>query len=96
MELLREKQADYWLLSLPDSVVVDEEPKLKTNDFIMGPFDAEYLGEHPPESDWSNWFPSPPRMTEGELEVLTDWVEVEAEKHELNLILILIPLKTIS
>ena len=78
MEFLREKHAVFWLTAPTDSAEVDEEPRLTINDFILGAFDAECLGEHPPESDWSDWFPPPPRITEWELEVLTDWAEIEA------------------
>ena len=53
---------------------------LKMDDFILGKFDVECLGEHPPETDWSDWFPPPKRMTDWELYDLTDWVELEAEK----------------
>ena len=60
-----------------------EIPGKSINDFILGAFDDEYLSELPPESDWSDWFPPPARLTEWELDDLSDWVEIEAEKHDL-------------
>ena len=84
MLLLKEEQAVYWRLADPDTEEVCTETLVAIADFILGSFDAECLGEHPPESDWSDWFPPPPRMTDWELEVLTDWVEIEAEKRDLN------------
>ncbi len=84
MMLLYEKQAVYWQLADPVTEEVCVETPLTIADIILGPFDEECLGEHPPESDWSDWFPPPPRMTEWELEALTDWVETEAEKHDLK------------
>ncbi len=39
-------------------------PELRLDDFLLGAFDEQNLGETPPESDWSDWFPPPPRMTE--------------------------------
>ncbi|MDD5369322.1 MAG: hypothetical protein PHQ40_09560 [Anaerolineaceae bacterium] len=81
--LLHEKQIVYWSLANPEVEETWAESRLTLDDFILGPFDAECLGERPPESDWSDWFPPPQRMTEWELEILTDWVEIEAEKHDL-------------
>ena len=81
--LLKEKQT-VWQLVSPDEEKSSEEPRLTIDDFILGPFDTECLGERPPESDWSDWFPPPPPMTEWDLEALTDWVEIEAKMHDLN------------
>ena len=83
--LLHEKQAVYWRLAYPEVEETIEEPGLTIADFILGPFDKEHLSSYPPESDWSDWFPPPPRMTDVELWELTDWVELEAEKHDLAL-----------
>ncbi len=82
--LLHEKQIVYWSLANPEVEETWAESRLTLDDFILGPFDAECLGERPPESDWSDWFPLPPRMTDWELDELSDWVEFEAEKHDLN------------
>ncbi len=81
--LLNEKQAVYWSLANPEIGETLAESRLTIGDFILGPFDEEYLGERPPESDWIDWFPPPPRMTDLELCELTDWVEIEATKHDL-------------
>jgi hypothetical protein len=90
MVLLHEKQAVYWRLAYSEVEEDYEEPGLTIDDFILGPFDRERFSEHPPESDqyvlgrdWSDWFPPPPRLSECELYDLTDWVEIEAEKHDL-------------
>ncbi len=82
--LLHEKQADYWCLATPEVEGVWAESRLTSDDFMLGPFDAERLGERPPESDWGDWFPPPPRMSDWELGELSDWVELEAEKHDLR------------
>jgi hypothetical protein len=50
--------------------LIDECSKKSLEDFILGKFDDECLGDNPPESDWNDWFPPPPRMTEEELDVL--------------------------
>jgi hypothetical protein len=44
---------------------------LKVNDFILGRFDEKCLGENPPEDEWGDWFPPPPRLTEWKLCELT-------------------------
>jgi hypothetical protein len=62
----------------------DECLGMVLEDFLLGKFDEEHLGDNPPESNWFDWFPPPPRMTEGELDKFTDWVEVEAETHDLD------------
>ena len=79
-----------WRLTCMDFELLDEYAGMTIEDFILGKFDEECLGEFPPESDrhipagdWSDWFPPPPRMTEWEHCELTDWVEIEAEKHDL-------------
>ncbi len=60
-------------------------PPLETRieDFMLGRFDEECLSDDPPESDWSDWFPPPPRLTWDEFGLLTEWVEAEADKHDL-------------
>jgi hypothetical protein len=64
-------------------------PHWTAEDFSLGSFDKDCLGETPPEPDrsspdwgWSKWFPPPPPLTEEELCDLTDWVEIEAAKHD--------------
>jgi len=84
LEVLCETQKDVnWELVQVEIALIDECSKKSLEDFILGKFDEEYLGDNPPESDWIDWFPPPSRMTEEELDVLTDWVEIEAEKHDL-------------
>ena len=103
MEVLCEIQKDVnWELVQAEIALIDERCKKSLEDFILGKFDEEYLGDSPPESDWYvpegdwiDWFPPPSRLTEEELDVLTDWVEIEAEKHDLFPDLELIHLKTI-
>jgi len=56
---------------------------MKIGDFILGKFDEKCLGENPPEDEWGDWFPPPDRLSEWELCELTDWVEIEAQKHDL-------------
>ena len=58
--LLHEKQIVYWSLANPEVEETWAESRLTLDDFILGPFDAECLGDKPLESDWSDWFPSPP------------------------------------
>ena len=89
--LLHEKQAVYWSLTYPEVEETWAESRLTLDDFILGLFDAECLGEWPPESDWyvpagdwSDWFPPPPRLSDWELDELSDWVELEAAKHDLS------------
>ena len=85
MEVLREIQKDViFVLARTEIALTDECSKNSLEDFILGKFDEECLVDSPPESDWNDWFPPPPRMTEEELDVLTDWVEIEAEKHNLE------------
>ncbi len=84
MLLLQEKHTVYLQLANAGDDVFNIKTGLTIEDFILGPFDTECLGEQPPESNWSDWFSPPPRLTEWELDVLTDWAEVEAEKHDLN------------
>jgi len=92
LEVLREIQKDgIFELARTEIALIDECSKKPLEDFILGKFDQEYLGDNPPESDryvpegdWVDWFPPSPRMTEEELEKLTDWVEIEAEKHNLE------------
>lgn len=84
MILLHEKQTKYWLQIIPEVEALECEQEPDIEDFTLGPFDAERLGEVPPESNWSDWFPPPPRLTEWELDELADRVDVEAEKHDLN------------
>ena len=81
--LLHEKQAVYWRLATQETEEVCEESDLTIAGFILGPFDRECLGEESPESDWSDWFPPPERLTDWELCELTDWAEIEAQKHDL-------------
>ena len=81
--LLHEKQIVYWSVAYLEVDETLEEPGLRLDDFFLGPFDWQCLSELPPESDWSDWFPPPPRLSECELYDLTDWVEIEAEKHDL-------------
>ena len=85
MEVLYETQKDVnWERVQAEIALIDDCCKKLLEDFILGKFDEECLGDSPPESDWNDWFPPPPRMTEEELDVLTDWVEIEAEKHNLE------------
>ena len=85
MEVLYETQKDVnWERVQTEIALIDDCCKKSLEDFILGKFDEEYLGDNPPESDWNDWFPPPPRMTGEELEKLTDWVEIEAEKHDLE------------
>jgi hypothetical protein len=65
-----------WRLVCTDSEPPDECSGMTIEDFILGMFDEAFLGEIPPELDWSDWFPPPPRLTERELCDLTDWVEI--------------------
>ncbi len=82
--LIHEKCATFCIQVVPDPDVSDSSHKSNVEDFTLGPFDDERLGETPPESDWSDWFPPPPRMTDWELDELTDRVEVESAKNNLN------------
>jgi len=85
LEIFCEKQEDVIVKVVRiEFAPIDECSKKSLEEFTLGKFDEEYLGDNPPESDWSDWFPPPPRMTEEELEKLTDWVEIEAEKHNLE------------
>ena len=85
MEVLYETQKDVnWERVQAEIALIDDCCKKSLEDFILGKFDEECLGDSPPESDWNDWFPPPPRMTEEELDVLTNWVEIEAEKHDLE------------
>jgi len=85
LEVLYETQKDVnWERVQAEIALIDDCCKKSLEDFILGKFDEECLGDSPPESDWNDWFPPPPRMTEEELDVLTDWVEIEAEKHDLE------------
>jgi len=96
LEVLCETQKEVnWELVQAEIALIDERCKKSLEDFILGKFDEECLGDSPPESDWNDWFPPPLRLTEEELDVLTDWVEIEAEKHDLFPDLELIHLKTI-
>ena len=73
-----------WHLAWIDLELDWEFPGKSIDDFYLGAFDDECLSELPPESDWSDWFPPPARLTEWELDDLSDWVEIEAEKHDLS------------
>ncbi|NPV78224.1 MAG: hypothetical protein HPY59_17850 [Anaerolineae bacterium] len=85
LEVFCEKQEDVIVKMVRREFgLIDECSKKSLEEFTLGKFDEEYLGDNPPESDWIDWFPPPPRMTEEELDVLTDWVEIEAEKHDLE------------
>lgn len=85
MEVLYETQKDVnWERFQAEIALIDDCCKKSLEDFILGKFDEECLGDSPPESDWNDWFPPPPRMTDEELDVLTDWFEIEAEKHDLE------------
>jgi len=92
LEVLYETQKDVnWERVQAEIALIDDCCKKSLEDFILGKFDEECLGDSPPESDryvpegdWIDWFPPPPRMTEEELDALTDWVEIEAEKHNLE------------
>ena len=69
-------------------VCVGQEPPNRESgwsidDFVLGEFDEVRLGENPPQEDGQDWFPPPSLLTEWELSSLVDWVEVEAEKHDL-------------
>ena len=79
MQLTNAKQVS-WELTGDDLRKPEIRFGLSLDDFLLGAFDEQSLGEIPPESDWSDWFPPPKRMTEWELYELTDWVEIEAEK----------------
>lgn len=85
MMLLHEKQAVYWRPAYPEVEVISDEPGLTIEDFILGPFDTECWSEYPPESDWSDWFPPPPRVTDWELYELADWAEIEISQHKITL-----------
>ena len=76
--ILRWRPAQPW--------VGEFEPKTpwKKVDFLLGKFDENCLGDTPPESDWSDWFPPPPMMSECEFEALLEWVEVETRKLNLR------------
>jgi len=52
-------------------------------DFLLGRFDEECLSDDPPESDWSDWFPPPPRLSWDELGMLAEWVDEQADRHNL-------------
>jgi hypothetical protein len=82
--LLQEKRTVYWQLANPQIEEVCREPRHDITDFILGTFYEDSLGEKPPGTDWIDWFPPPPRMTDWELYELTDWVEFEAANHDLN------------
>ena len=82
MQLTNAKQVS-WELTGDDLRKPEIRLGLSLDDFLLGAFDEQSLGEIPPESDWSDWFPPPPRITEWELCELTDLVEIEAEKHDL-------------
>jgi len=92
LEVFYEIQKDVnWELVQAEIALIDGYSKKSLEDFILGKFDEACLGDSPPESDryvpegdWIDWFPPTPRMTEEELDVLTDWVEIEAEKHNLE------------
>ena len=71
MEVLCETQKDVnWVLVQAEIALIDDCCKKSLEDFILGKFDDECLGDNPPESDWNDWFPPPPRMKEEELDVL--------------------------
>ena len=72
-----------WRLVCTDSEPLDECSGMTIEDFILGSFDDECLGDAPPETDWNDWFPPPPRSTEWEMGELTDWVEIEAAKKDI-------------
>lgn len=52
-------------------------------DFVLGRFDEECLSDDPPESDWSDWFPPPPKLNWDELGLLAEWVDEQADRHDL-------------
>ena len=79
MQLTNAKQVS-WDLTGDDLRKSEIRLGLRLDDFLLGVFDEKCLGETPPESDWRDWFPPPPRMTEWELYEMTDWLEIEAEK----------------
>ncbi len=81
--LIHEKCATFCIQVVPESDAGASDLEQNIEDFTLGPFDEERLGEKPPESDWSEWFPPPPRMTDWEQDELTEWVEVESAKHNL-------------
>ena len=70
-----------WRLAYTNIEPPEKCSGMNIEDFTLGNFDVECLGDTPPESDWSDWFPPPPRLTEWELCELTDWVEIEAQKR---------------
>lgn len=80
-----------WLLLYMDEVErAGPSQEMHVEDFMLGRFDEEYLSADPPESDrhipvgdWSDWFPPPPGLTNEDLDVLTGWVEAEADKRSL-------------
>jgi hypothetical protein len=79
-----------WRLAYTNTEPPEKSSGMNIEDFTLGKFDEECLGDTPPESDryvpegdWSDWFPPPPRLTEWELCELTDWIEIEASKKEL-------------
>jgi hypothetical protein len=79
MQLTNTQQVS-WELTDDDRQQPKIRNKFNLDDFLLAAFNEQSLGETPPESDLSDWFPPPPRMTEWELYELTDWVEIEAEK----------------
>jgi len=72
-----------WRLAYTNIEPPEKSSGMTIEDFTLGKFDEECLGDTPPEPDWSDWFPPPPRLTEWELCELTDWVEIEASKKNL-------------
>lgn len=81
---LHEKRAAYWLQIVPEVNVAAVDLKPQVENFTLGSFEEERLGEKPPESDWSDWFPPQPSMTDWELDEFKDWVDVESAKHILS------------
>ena len=51
MEVLCETQKLNWELVQAEIALIDECSKKPLEDFILGKFDQEYLGDNPPESD---------------------------------------------
>jgi hypothetical protein len=59
MQLTNAKQVS-WELTDDDLQQPDIQSGLLVDDFLLGTFDQQSLGETLPESYWSDWFPPPP------------------------------------
>ena len=78
MEVLYETQKDVnWERVQAEIALIDDCCKKSLEDFILGKFDEECLGDSPPKSYWNDWFPPQPRMTKEELDGLRSFLRAK-------------------